>query len=48
MNLLQDVLFVITDGLHKGGFKQQVVLLGMLFQVVFTDYVRLVLIYWMD
>lgn len=39
MSLLQDVLYVLTDGLHKSGFKQQTVLLALLFQVVITDYV---------
>ena len=41
MSLLQDVLYVLTDGLHKSGFKQQTMLLGLLFQVVITDYVTL-------
>jgi len=39
MSLLQDILYVITDGLHKSGFKQQSQILALLLQVVATDYI---------
>jgi len=39
MSLLQDIMYVITDGFHKSGFKLQSNILSLLFQVVATDYV---------
>lgn len=39
MNLLQDVIFVLTDAFHKHGFKQQATILSILFQVVATNYI---------
>jgi len=40
MSLLQDILYVITDGLHKSGFKQQTQILALLIQGIATGYVR--------
>jgi len=40
MHLLQNIIFVITDGLHKSGFKQQTQILASLFQIIATDYVK--------
>jgi len=34
MQLLQDIVFVLTDSLHKSGFKQQATILSMMFQVI--------------
>jgi len=34
MQLLQDIIFILTDSLHKSGFKQQSTILAMMFEVV--------------
>ena len=34
MQLLQDVIYVLTDSLHKSGFKQQATILSMMFDVI--------------
>ena len=39
MNLLQDILFVLTDSFHKSGFKQQASILSILFQVLVSNYI---------
>jgi len=41
MHLLQNIIFVITDGLHKSGFKQQTQILASLFQIIATDYITI-------
>jgi len=44
MSLLQDIFYVLTDGLHKSGFKLQTMILGLLFQVVANDYITVPLV----
>jgi exportin-1 len=40
VNILQDVLFVLTDSDHKAGFKSQCMLLSRMFQLVETNKIQ--------
>lgn len=40
MNLLRDIIFVLTDSVHRQGFKLQAKILGILFEILTTDYVK--------